>query len=63
MGKKILLNVLFNIGVIFSVFGMVWAYKNNSPLIVAFFGATFVAFIYVKIQLIKAIRKPPVDKK
>lgn len=63
MGKKILLNVLFNLGIILSVFGMIWSYNNNSPLIVAFFGATFVAFIYVKIQLIKSIKQPPVDKK
>ena len=63
MGKKILLNVLFNVGVILSIFGMVWAYNNNSPLIVAFFGATFVAFVYVKIQLIKSVKNPPLDKK
>lgn len=63
MGKKILLNVLFNLGIILSVFGMIWSYNNNSPLVVAFFGATFVAFIYVKIQLVKSIKNPPVDKK
>jgi hypothetical protein len=57
MGKKILLNVLLNLGLILSIFGMVWAYNNNSPLIVAFFGATFVACIYVKIQLLKSVRK------
>lgn len=63
MGKKIALNVLFNVGIIFSIFGMIWSYNNNSPLVVAFFGATLVAFIYVKIQLIKSINKPPLDKK
>lgn len=63
MGKKILLNVLFNLGIILSVFGMIWSYNNNSPLVVAFFGATIVAFIYVKIQLIKSIKNPPVDRK
>lgn len=57
MKKKIFLNVLFNLGIILSIFGIGWAYKNNSPLIVAFFGATFFAFIYVKIQLLKTLNK------
>ena len=57
MGKKILFNVMLNLGLILSIVGMSWAYNNNSPLIVAFFGATFVACIYVKIQLLKSIRK------
>lgn len=56
MRKKILLNVLLNIGVILSIVGMGWSYKNNSPLVVAFFGATFVAIIYVKIQLVKSLK-------
>ncbi|MFD0940166.1 DUF6358 family protein [Pedobacter boryungensis] len=56
MKKKILLNVLFNLGIILSIFGMGWSYNNKSPLVVAFFGATFVAFVYVKIQLIKTIK-------
>ena len=57
MKKKIFLNVLFNLGIILSIFGMGWSFNNNSPLIVAFFGATFVAFIYVKIQLLKSLNK------
>ncbi|RZL50455.1 MAG: hypothetical protein EOP00_04385 [Pedobacter sp.] len=57
MKKKIFLNVLFNLGIILSIFGMVWAYNNNSPLIIAFFAATMIAFIYVKIQLIKSLNK------
>ena len=63
MGKKILLNVLFNLGIILSVFGMIWSYNNNSPLVVAFFGATFVAFIYIKIQLLKSVKNSSVNKK
>ncbi|TKC12841.1 hypothetical protein FA048_04280 [Pedobacter polaris] len=57
MRKKIILNVLFNLGIILSIIGMGWSYNNNSPLVVAFFAATFVAFIYVKIQLIKSLKK------
>ena len=63
MGKKIALNVLFNLGIILSIFGMGWSFNNNSPLVVAFFAATFVAFIYVKVQLLKTLKQPPIDKK
>jgi hypothetical protein len=56
MGKKIFLNVVFNLGIILSIFGIGWSYNNNSPLVVAFFAATLVAFIYVKIQLLKTVR-------
>ena len=57
MGKKIFLNVLFNLGIILSIFGIGWSFNNKSPLIVAFFAATLVAFIYVKIQLLKTVSK------
>ena len=56
MRKKILLNVFFNLGIIVSIIGMSWAYNNKSPLIVAFFAATMVAFVYVKIQLVKSLK-------
>lgn len=56
MGKKIALNVFFNLALILSIFGMGWAFQNSSPLIVAFFGATFAAFLYFKIQLVKGFR-------
>ncbi|MES2651015.1 MAG: DUF6358 family protein [Bacteroidota bacterium] len=57
MGKKIALNVFYNLALILSVVGMGWAFKNESLLIVAFFGATFTAILYFKIQLIKTFRK------
>jgi hypothetical protein len=57
MGKKIALNVFYNIVMILSIIGMGWAYQNNSLLIVAFFGATFFAILFFKIQLVKDIRK------
>lgn len=57
MGKKLALNVFYNIALILSVIGMVWAFKNDSLLIVAFFAATFAAILYFKIQLIKTFKK------
>jgi hypothetical protein len=57
MRKKIFVNVFYNLGIIFSIFGMIWAYENKSPLIVAFFGATFIAFGYFKLQLLKEVKK------
>jgi len=57
MGKKIAINVFYNLLLILSIFGMGWAFQNNSPLIVAFFGATFAAVLYFKIQLVKDFRK------
>lgn len=57
MGKKIAINVFYNLALILSVIGMGWAFSNNSLLIVAFFGATFAAFLFFKIQLVKDIKK------
>lgn len=57
MGKKIAINVFYNIGLILSIFGIGWAYRNDSLLIVAFFAATFAAILFFKIQLIKDFRK------
>ncbi|MDQ7947569.1 MAG: DUF6358 family protein [Pedobacter sp.] len=57
MGKKIALNVFYNLVIILSVAGMIWAYQNESLLIVAFFGAVFAAIVVFKLQLMKAIKK------
>ena len=57
MGKKIALNVFYNLMLILSVIGMGWAFKNDSLLIVAFFAATFTAILYFKIQLLKNFKK------
>ncbi|MBC7616367.1 MAG: hypothetical protein H7202_09895 [Pedobacter sp.] len=57
MGKKIALNVFYNLILILSVIGMGWAFKNDSLLIVAFFAATFTAVLYFKIQLLKSFKK------
>jgi len=57
MGKKLALNVFYNLALILSIIGMGWAFKNDSLLIVAFFAATFAAILYFKIQLLKNFRK------
>jgi uncharacterized membrane protein YiaA len=57
MGKKLALNVFYNLILILSIFGMGWAYRNDSLLIVAFFVGVFGAILYFKIQLVKSFRK------
>jgi hypothetical protein len=57
MGKKLALNVFYNLVLILSIIGMGWAFKNDSLLIVAFFVGTFAAILYFKIQLVKSFRK------
>ena len=57
MGKKIALNVFYNLVLILAVIGMGWAYQNDSLLIVVFFAAVFVSILFFKIQLVKEFRK------
>lgn len=56
MRKKIFINVFYNLAIVLSIFGMIWAYNNQSPLIIAFFGAVLIAFGYFKLQLLKDVR-------
>lgn len=56
MKKKIALNVFYNLGLIISVCGIFWAFKNNYYPVVALFVATGGFFLYLKIKLIKDIR-------
>lgn len=56
MIKKIALNVFFNIGLIVSIFGTVWGYKNTKYAAVALFVATAALFLYLKLQLVKEMR-------
>ena len=63
MRKKIFINVFYNLCIILSIFAMLWAYDNQSPLIVAFFGAILIAFGYFKLQLLKEVRKETSNKK
>jgi hypothetical protein len=57
MRKKLAINVFYNLVLILSFIGMIWAYQNDSLLIVAFFGATFAAILFFKIQLLKDLNK------
>ncbi|MHA4893693.1 DUF6358 family protein [Pedobacter sp. PWIIR3] len=56
MKKQIALNVFYNLGLIVSVCGLFWAFKNNNYLIMALFIAASALFLYLKIQLIKDVR-------
>ncbi|MGY4383449.1 threonine/homoserine/homoserine lactone efflux protein [Pedobacter sp. UYP24] len=56
MKKQIALNVFYNLGLIVSVCGLFWAFKNNNYLIMALFVAASAFFLYLKIQLIKDVR-------
>ena len=56
MVKKIALNVFYNLGVIVSLFGAVWSYKNEKYLAIALFIATAGFFVYQKIHLVKEMR-------
>jgi hypothetical protein len=56
MGKKIALNVFYNLGVILSFLGIVWGFNNHKYLIIGIFLLTGAFFVYLKIQLIKEMR-------
>jgi hypothetical protein len=56
MGKKIALNVFYNLGIIVSIFGIVWGFNNTKYLAVALFVVTAAFFLYLKLQLIKEMR-------
>lgn len=56
MGKKIALNVFYNLGIILSLFGIAWGYNNTKYLAIVLFLITGAFFLYVKLQLIKEMR-------
>nr|WP_121269804.1 DUF6358 family protein [Pedobacter schmidteae] len=56
MGKKIALNVFYNLGIILSIFGIVWGYNNTKYLVIVLFVATAAFFLYLKLQLVKEMR-------
>ncbi len=66
MKKKIFLNAFYNLALILCIIGAFKAYENNSPLISVFLVAAFAAFLYIKIKLVKDLKKdfqqPPVKK-
>jgi len=56
MGKKFLLNIFLNLGIILSIFGVIWCYQNHKYLPGAFLVGTGAALIYFKVQLVKQIK-------
>ncbi|WEK19433.1 MAG: DUF6358 family protein [Candidatus Pedobacter colombiensis] len=56
MGKKIALNVFYNLGIILSIFGIVWGYNNTKYLVIGLFVITGAFFLYLKLQLVKEMR-------
>jgi uncharacterized membrane protein len=56
MGKKIALNVFYNLGIILSIFGIAWGYNNAKYLVIVLFVVTGAFFLYLKLQLIKEMR-------
>jgi len=57
MVKKIALNVFYNLAIIVSIIGAIWCFNNEKYLVIALFVATGAFFIYLKIQLMKEMRK------
>ncbi len=57
MVKKIALNVFYNLAIIVSVIAVIWCYNNQKYLFIPLFLASAAFFVYVKIQLMKEVRK------
>ena len=62
MKKQIALNVFFYLGIILSIIGLKWAMRTENHLALALFIVTGIFFIYLKIRLIKDLRKSIKDK-
>lgn len=56
MVKKFALNIFYTLGVILSVYGIVWAFQNGNYPIVGLFVASVALFVYLKIQLLKEVK-------
>jgi len=57
MVKKIALNVFYNLGIIISGVAAIWSYNNAKYPYIALFVVAAALFIYLKIQLMKEVRK------
>jgi len=57
MKKSIALNIFYTIGIIISVIGLKWAFQNDNYPIVAVLIASAIFFFYLKIKLIKDVRR------
>ncbi|SMC73330.1 DUF6358 family protein [Pedobacter nyackensis] len=63
MGKKIALNVFYNLGIILSIFGMIWGYNNKTYIAIILFVVTAAFFLYLKLQLVKEMRNSLKNRK
>lgn len=57
MGKKFILNICYNLGIMLCVFGVIWCYNNNKYLPGAFLVGAGAALLYFKIHLMRDIKK------
>lgn len=62
MGKKFALNIVYNIGLIVSVMGMVWSVQNKHYLYALLLLASVALFLYLKTKLLKAVREEIKDR-
>lgn len=56
MGKKIALNVIYNLGIILSIFAAIWGYNNQNQVVILLSVALAALFLYLKIKLIKGLK-------
>jgi len=62
MKKQIAYNVFFYLGIFVSIIGLKWALQHNHVPAIILFIATGIFFIYLKIKLIKDLRKTIKDR-
>lgn len=62
MKKQIALNTFYTIGIVVSVLGLKWAIENSNYPIIALLVATAGFFLYLKINLVKEVKKAIKEK-
>lgn len=62
MKKQIALNTFYTIGIVISVLGLKWAIENNNYFAVALLVAAAGFFLYLKINLVKEVKKAIKEK-
>lgn len=62
MKKQIAFNTFYTIGIVISVLGLKWAIENSNYPIVALLVAIAGLFLYLKINLVKEVKKSIKEK-
>ncbi|HEY0175385.1 MAG TPA: DUF6358 family protein [Pedobacter sp.] len=57
MKKKIALNTFYTLGIVVSVVGIKWAYQGHNYPVLGLFVATALFFLYLKINIVKEVKK------